>query len=187
MNRLFNLLYWSTFGTKGTRCCAAGRKRAWGMPFQDVSGQCPVPRNGHHDWPHSALTQLPQYPEERRQHSDKAWRNTFPTAQGGKVFSDQRTDGFRHHLHFPCSWKRPWVTISYCICVCGAVWFFSTGEREKGREVAQKQSIQKRKLKMAGSRVTDVGTRKLEYTGTHKTFPSVLAMFSLVMLGREMH
>lgn len=129
MNRIFNLLYWSTFGTKGTQCCAAGRKRAQGMPFQDVSGRCPVPRNGHHDWPHLPLTQQPQHSEERREHSDKAWRNIFSTVQGGKVISDQRTDGFRHHLHFPCSWKRLWVTISYCDCICGVVWLFFPGER----------------------------------------------------------
>lgn len=72
MNQIFNLLYWSTFSTKGTLCCPAGRRKAQVMQFQAVSAQSPVPRNRHHDWPHSALTQQPQHPEEGRQSSDEA-------------------------------------------------------------------------------------------------------------------
>lgn len=181
MNRLFNLLYWSTFGTKGTQCCAAGRKRAQGMPFQDVSGRCPVPRNGHHDWPQSPLTQQPQHSEERKQHSDKAWRNTFSTVQGGKVISDQRTDGFRHHLHFPCSWKRLWVTISYCDCICGVVWLFFQGREGERQGSCTKAGNIEEERKMAGSGVTDIRTVPC------RTFPSILAILSVVTPGREMH
>lgn len=46
---LFNLLYWSTLGTKGTRCYVAGNKKAQAIPFHAVSALSSVPRNTHRD------------------------------------------------------------------------------------------------------------------------------------------
>lgn len=93
MNWLFNLLYWSTFGTKGTWCYAAGR-RAQPMPFGAVSAPSLVPRSVHHDWPHSALTQQLKHPEF-------SWSPAFPTAEGetsspAKVLMDS---GITHSSH----------------------------------------------------------------------------------------
>ena len=188
MNWLFNLLYWSTFGTKGTRCCAAGRRRAQVMQFQAVSAQSPVPRNRHHDWPHSALTQQPQRPEESRQSSDEARKKCSPHCPRRKRYLWPKDWWIQASPTLPLQLEK---TISHDLLLCLHLWsglfFFFQGSAGERQGSCTKAGNIEEEMKMSGAEVTDVGTGELEYTVPCKTFPSILAIFSVVTPGREMH
>lgn len=186
MNRLFNLLYWSTFGTEGTQCCAAGRRRAQVMKFQAVSARSPVLRNRHHDWPHSALTQQPQHPEERRQSSEEAQKKRSPHCPKRKCYL----------------WPKDWwsqasptlslqleKTISHDHLLCLHLWsgFFFQGREGERQGSCTKAGNTEEEMKVSGAEVTDVRTGELEYAVPCKTFPSILAIFGVVTPCREMH
>lgn len=64
--------------------------------------------------------------------------------------------------------------------------FFQGREGERQGSCTKAGNIEK-EIKMTGSGVADVRTGKLEYIVPCKTFPSILAIFSVVTPGREMH
>lgn len=173
MKRLFNLLYWSTVGTEGTRCCAAGRRRAQVMQFWAVSAWSPVPRNGHHDWPQPALTQHPHCPEERRQSSDEAQKKRSPHCPRRK-----------HHL-WPKDW---WIwaspmlslllekTMSHDLLLCLHLWGVFLCVFLQGREGERQGSCTKagnieEEMKISGAGMTDVRGGTLNTHCRAKPFP----------------
>lgn len=145
MNWLFNLLYWSTFGTEGTWCYAAGR-RAQPMPFGAVSAPSLVPRSVHHDWPHSTLTQQPKHPEFSRSPA-------FPTAEGetsspAKGLVDS---GITHSSH--AAWvnredHKPWLFIVFALYFI--LLFLFSFSREKRQLSCTKGGNIEQEMKMSG-------------------------------------
>lgn len=202
MNWLFNLLYWSTSGTKGTWCCAAGRRRAQVMQFQAISAGSPVPRNRHHDWPHSALTQQPQHPEERRQSSDEAQKKHSPRCPRRKHYLWPKDWWIQHHLHLPCCWRRPWVMIFYCVCICAVflfwfcvvgfgvcllvcwfvVWFFSRREGERQGSCTKAGNTEE-EMKMSGADMMDV---RMGGTWIRSAMQNLSLCFSNIWRGHTM-
>lgn len=66
-----------------------------------------------------------------------------------------------------------------CVCICG-VGFFPGERGRKAGKLHKKAGNTEEEMKTSEAGVTDVRTGELEYAVPCKTFPSILAIFSMV-------
>lgn len=188
MNRLFHLLYWSTFCTKRL-CCwqekgpsdvisgcfspvSSSEKQASRLTSFGTDSAAPAPRGEEAELRRSPEETLRPSPKEEalpltKGPMDSGITYTFPAAGGDHE-------------------SRSLTAFAFVGCFFLFFFLFQGREGERQGSCTKAGNIEE-EMKMSGAGVTDVRTGELERSVPCKPFPSILAIFGLVMPCREMH